>query len=389
MKSFFCDMHIHIGRDKDNRPVKITGAKTLTLTNILAEAARNKGIDLVGIVDCHVPAVQEEIKQLIFHEKAYELEDGGIRFESVTLLLGSEIEIYDTNCKGPIHVLCFFPFISTMEKFTDWLKSRMTNINLSSQRYYGTAKELQNKVKELSGIFIPAHIFTPFKSLYGKGVERTLTEVLDPELIDAVELGLSSDTDMVNGISEIAKYPFLSNSDAHSLPKLAREYQQIQMNEASFKEFFQALKNIDDRKVLKNYGMNPKLGKYYHTVCKACLSPMESESEKCSNCGSLKKVKGVKDRIQQLTDSKETPKRPDYIHQVPLEYLPGLGPKTYQKLLDHFGTEMNVIHHVSKEELSHVVPDKLLRAIIANRNGELMIRAGGGGKYGSVVPGGQ
>src|SRR5690625_4737459 len=117
----------------------------------------------------------------------------------------------------------------------------MKNVTLSSQRYYGSVKELQYKVKELGGIFIPAHVFTPFKSLYGRGVKKSLREVLDPDLIDAVELGLSSDTFMADQISELHEFTFVTNSDAHSLGKIAREYQQIKMKEASFKELEWAL----------------------------------------------------------------------------------------------------------------------------------------------------
>src|SRR5699024_5839348 len=123
--------------------------KTLTLTNILKEASRNKGIEMVGVIDSHAPAVQEEMKQLIENGDAYELDNGGIRFEQVTLLLGSEIEIYDENCKGPIHVLCFFPSLKKIKHFSEWLTTKMKNITLSSQRYYGTARELQYKTKEL------------------------------------------------------------------------------------------------------------------------------------------------------------------------------------------------------------------------------------------------
>src|SRR5699024_9572120 len=64
-----------------------------------------KGIDLIGIIDCHVPSVQQEMKQLIATGKAQERPDGGIQFERATLLLGSEIEVYDEHCHGPIHVL--------------------------------------------------------------------------------------------------------------------------------------------------------------------------------------------------------------------------------------------------------------------------------------------
>ncbi|WP_156647167.1 endonuclease Q family protein [Lentibacillus sp. JNUCC-1] len=387
LKSVFADLHIHIGRDIYNKPVKITASSRLTLTNILKEASRNKGIQLIGIIDCHAPAVQEEIKTLLANEQAVELEDGGIQFENVTLLLGSEIEVYDDNCRGPIHVLAYLPSLEKMAMFTEWLEQRMTNITLSSQRYYGTAKDLQYKVKELSGIFIPAHVFTPFKSLYGKGVAWSLSEVLDRDLIDAVELGLSADTEMADHIQELRRYTYVSNSDAHSLAKIGREYQEIAMEEITFKEFYWAMHEVNGRRVISNYGMNPQLGKYHTTVCQKCLTQLSPQAKVCEACGSTKVVKGVADRIKELQTiegSQRTQERPPYVYQVPLEYLPSLGPKTFEKLLEHFKTEMNVIHFAAEDELVEIVPAKLAKAIIAMRRGELQIKAGGGGKYGSV-----
>lgn len=380
-------MHIHIGRDKYGKPVKITGAKSLTLTNILMESSRNKGIDMIGVIDCHAPAVQEEIKSLIDNGEASELPEGGIRFERVTLILGSEIEIYDENCLGPIHVLVYLPTLSSMEAFSKWLSTRMKNITLSSQRYYGSAKQLQYKVKELGGLFIPAHVFTPFKSLYGKGVRCSLGEVLDPDLIDGIELGLSSDTQMADQLSELHRYTFVTNSDAHSLPKIAREYQEVVMQNPTFKEFNWALHRVDGRQIKRNFGMNPLLGKYHTTVCSNCFEQVSTDITKCPKCGSTKIIKGVSDRIEELknTDKQEV-ERPDYLYQVPLEYLPTLGPKTFQKLLNAFGTEMEVIHHTPYQNLIEVVPEKLANSIIQMREGKLPIKAGGGGKYGSIGP---
>lgn len=382
---YYADMHVHIGRDWNQKPVKITGAKNLTLTNILIESSRNKGIDLIGVIDCHVPAVIDEIKQLIHTGKASELKEGGIQFEEVTLILGSEIEVYDPSSTGPIHVLCYLPTIEAMEFFSNWLDSNMKNIHLSTQRIYATAIELQMKIKEAGGLFIPAHIFTPFKSLYGKGVKQSMTEILDPARIDAVELGLSPDTWMADQISELKKYTFLTNSDAHSLGKIAREYQEIQMEKPSFTEFKRAIHGIHGRKIIRNYGMNPKLGKYNTTVCQTCYTPVPYKTKKCPSCNSNKIVQGVYDRIQELSDAAiDRDKRPPYYYQVPLEYLPKLGPKTYEKLLDRFGTEMHVIHHASFEQLIEIIPPKLAQSIIDMRNGKLSIQAGGGGKYGKV-----
>lgn len=386
LKRYFADMHIHIGRDIYDKPVKITGSKNLTLTNVLKEASRNKGIELIGVIDSHAPAVQEEIRQLIEAGEAEELADGGIRFEQVTLLLGSEIEIYDELCQGPIHVLCFFSSLAEIELFSQWLSTKMKNITLSSQRYYGTGKELQYKTKELSGLFIPAHVFTPFKSMYGKGVKTSLTEVFDPDLIDGIELGLSSDTPMADQIGELHAYTYLTNSDAHSLAKIGREYQEICMETPSFKEFNWALHGVNGRGFYKNYGMKPQLGKYYTTVCSNCYTALPFGTEKCPECGSKKIINGVFDRIQQLKTTDDHPERPDYLHQVPLEYLPKLGPKTFQKLLDRFQTEMNIIHHVPYEELVTVIPEKLAKAIVEMREGKLNVQAGGGGKYGKINP---
>lgn len=340
LKTFFADLHVHIGQDYKNNPVKISGSKHLTLTNILKEASRRKGIDIIGVIDAQVPTVMEEINSLLEKQIAIELADGGIVFENVTLILGAEIEVYDDCCQGPIHVLAFLPTLEKMGLFSAWLKNYMKNISLSSQRFYGEARGLQKRVKELDGLFIPAHVFTPFKSLYGKGVNVSLEEVFDPSKIDAIELGLSSDTEMADQIGELHAYSFITNSDSHSLAKIGREYQQLLLKQASFKEISAALKNKKGRKITANYGMNPKLGKYYRTVCQKCFQQVGTEVIFCPHCESRKIIKGVADRITQLKTvnaiSKQKSKRPPYIYQVPLEYIPGLGPKTKNNLLKSF-----------------------------------------------------
>lgn len=386
LTNYFADLHIHIGRDMYDDPVKIAASNQLTLTNILKEASRKKGIDIIGIIDCHAPAVQKEIELLIEDNLATEIDDGGIAFEQVTLIMGSEIEIYDEHCWGPIHVLCYFPTLDKIKAFSQWLIGKMKNITLSSQRYYGSAIALQEKVHELDGLFIPAHVFTPFKSMYGKGVKTSLLEVFNPELIDAIELGLSSDSSMADQINELRTYTYVTNSDSHSLAKIGREYQKIQLQQPSFLELKKALHEIDDRKIVANYGMNPKLGKYYTTVCQNCYEEVPFQTTACPNCHKSKIVNGVYDRILSLsTDSQANIIRPEYYYQVPLDYLPGLGPKTYQNLLERFSTEMNIIHHVSKADLETVVSQDMVTMIIDNRNGIQHVLAGGGGKYGKVT----
>ncbi|WP_243290142.1 endonuclease Q family protein [Bacillus sp. FJAT-47783] len=387
MNTFFVDLHIHIGRTPTGKPVKITGSRTLTMENILYEAVHYKGIDIIGVIDCHVPEVLDHLEEDLQSGRYSELQDGGIRFENTTLLLGSELEIYDENCHGPIHVLVFLPTIHKMRTFSLWCQKYVKNIHLSSQRLYVTGTTLQKKVKELNGLFIPAHIFTPFKSLYGKGVRFSLTEVFLPELIDGVELGLSADTEMASYIAELKRYPFLTNSDAHSLTNIAREYQQMLLKTPSFQEVKYALKGINGRKVVANYGLNPKLGKYYLTFCNTCEKMINhKENSTCPYCGSTSIVKGVLNRICELSTHADVyDERPPYMYQIPLAFIPGIGKKTLAKLLDRFGTEMNVMHRVSFEELTKIVPEKIATFIVAAREGGLHIEAGGGGVYGKVT----
>ncbi|AGT32636.1 hypothetical protein M493_11940 [Geobacillus genomosp. 3] len=381
---YYADLHIHIGRTASGRPVKITGARTLTLENILHEAAHVKGIDLVGVIDSHVPEVLDELERAMDEHGWREHNEGGVSTGKVTLLLGSEIEVYDDRCRGPIHVLVFLPTVRAMRFFSTWLGERVKNVTLSSQRIYASGRELQTAVKEQGGWFIPAHAFTPFKSLYGKGVERSLTEVFDPDRIDAVELGLSADTAMADQIAELHRYPYLTNSDAHSLRKIAREYEQVRLAAPTFAELAKAFRGEDGRAIAANYGLNPKLGKYHRTVCERCLTPVAPDAERCPSCGHRRFIKGVFERLEELKTAERGPKRPPYIYQVPLEFIPGLGPKAYEKLLDRFGTEMHVLHEAAEEELAETVGEKLARLIVLARSGALAIEAGGGGKYGKV-----
>lgn len=386
LKEIYADFHIHIGRTQTNRAVKITGAKLLTLDNIIPFAEKVKGLQMIGIIDCHVPEVLEQLRTDIETGKAKALTDGGIAYDKLTVILGSEIEIYDENCQGPVHVLAYLPTLESMSEFSDWLRKRLKNIHLSSQRIYETGKNVQSKVKELGGIFIPAHVFTPFKSLFGKGVTRSLTEVFDPTKIDAIELGLSSDTTMADAISELHDFTYLTNSDAHSLENIAREYQSLFVQEASFLEWKRALYEEAGRKVSVNYGLNPLLGKYHDTCCVRCYTKRKADEHPCLACGETKWIRGVAERIVELSDQKQMQrKRPPYIHQVPLPFIPKLGVKTLEKLRHAFGTDMDIIHRVVEEELIKIVPGSVAKAIINSRKGRANIQAGGGGKYGKVI----
>ncbi|MFD2371855.1 endonuclease Q family protein [Brevibacillus sp. GCM10020057] len=387
LHEYFCDMHIHIGGTRTGKPVKITASRQMTLTRILEEASERKGMDVVGIIDAHSPEVQEELIDLLESGAAIEHADGGILYKETMLILGCEVEIKEGE-RGEAHFLAYMPTLREMRSFTEWLSARCKNVTLSSQRIHASFKELQSCVEELGGLLIPAHIFTPHKGLYGSCAD-SLADVLDPAKIIAVELGLSANTEMADQLSELRDKTFLTNSDAHSLGKIGREYQVMRMKERSYKEWEKALRRQEGRRVTVNYGLQPQLGKYHLTACQNCQSLLPADaSGRCPECGHKRVVRGVAARIEQLADlpkGQHPVHRPPYVEQVPLEFIPGVGPRLLQKLYASFGTQMNVLHRVGYEELAAVAGEKIASLIEKARTGALAVEAGGAGTYGRIV----
>ena len=96
---------------------------------------------------------------------------------------------------------------------------------------------------------------------------------------------------------------------------------------------------------------------------------------------------GVLDRIITIADKEKSrsPKnRPNYVYQVPLTFIPGLGSKTIDKLLNAFENEMNILHKASEDDLEAVIGKKIASTIVAARKGDVQIQAGGGGVYGKI-----
>ena len=366
----------------------------MNFANIAKECAERKGINVVGIIDCASPYVIEDIENFLATGDAYEIKDGGIIYkDKVCIILGSEVEtseINDDGKTGSAHNLCYFPTLNDIKAFSKEMQNHIKNITLSSQRANISAYELFDIVKAHNGILVPAHAFTPHKSFYGNctsRLERIFKEKYNE--IYAIELGLSSDTFLADKISELENKTFITNSDAHSLPKIAREYNKILVEDISFKEIVKALKNEDGRKIIKNYGLDPKLGKYHRTYCEICGKniPGEAPATVCDTCDSRNITMGVYDRIEIIKDKKDTQSpanRPEYIYQIPLTFIPGVGGKTITKLLDNFETEMNILHKLSKDDLEAVVGEKISNTIILAREGKMKIVEGGGGVYGKI-----
>lgn len=397
MNEIFADLHVHIGRSENGKPIKITAARSLNFANIAKECADRKGINVVGIIDCASPYVIEDIENFLKTGDAYEIADGGIIYkDKVCIILGSEVETSEVNENGKTgsaHNLCYFPSLKDIKAFSKEMSTHIKNITLSTQRSDISGYELIDIVEKYNGVLIPAHAFTPHKSYYGnctKSLKRIFKEKY--ERIPAIELGLSSDTFLADEISELETKTFLTNSDAHSLPKIAREYNKMLVKDISFKELMKAIRNEDGRKIVANYGLDPKLGKYHRTYCEKCDKRIEGEAPvlECPDCDSSNITMGVFDRIEVIKDKPKTKSpdfRPPYIYQIPLTFIPGVGPKVIDKLLNSFETEMNILHKLSKDDIEGVVGAKIANNITNACNGNVSIQAGGGGVYGKISVG--
>lgn len=243
MRDFFADLHIHVGFSESGRWVKIPTSRRLTLRNILQEAAVRKGMDIIGVVDALSPLVRDDLARLAAEGEITPDTQGGYRYDDrLTLLLGAEIETSEPQ-GGLSHTLVFLPELEQLERFAALMAKNIRNIALSSQNAHMPLDTLVEKARGFDAVIIPAHVFTPHKSLYGSCARR-MADILGEKSLSAlaaVELGLSADTFMADRISELAGFTFLSNSDAHSLDKIAREYNVLRLDYPSFAEFRQAL----------------------------------------------------------------------------------------------------------------------------------------------------
>jgi len=389
---YFTDLHIHVGMSQNGKWVKIPTSRRLTVCGILDEAVERKGMDIIGIIDAMSPLVLSDLKLLVDQGLLVPVSNGGYLYrDHLLVVLGAEIETKEAN-GGLAHTLVFVPDIETMAVFSNYMSQFIRNITLSSQNAHMPLKRLIQIASDFDSLIIPAHVFTPHKSLYGvccKSMAHILSDQ-DMTKLAAIELGLSADSSLADRIDELTDFTFLSNSDAHSLDKIAREYNVFSMETLSFQEIAKALFRKDNRQVITNYGLDPRLGKYHRTFCHQCGFTTGAEGiivSSCPQCNSNTLTKGVLERITEIADYPEPHHplhRPQYCYQIPLEFIPGIGKKVMAKLLAEFKTEMNIIHYATYEALTNITGSKIAEYIMQARVGNAAINAGGGGIYGRI-----
>jgi uncharacterized protein (TIGR00375 family) len=386
MRKYFADFHIHVGR-AGGKPVKMAASSTLTLARLIDRARNEKGLDIITVIDGVCTNVLTEFRAMIASGEFSPLPEGGYQHANgLVTFLGSEVEISGPY-GGAAHFGCWFGDVGAATDFNVWLATVQKNVSLSSQKAYTDADTLAHQVHQRGGIFVVHHAFTPHKGLYGNCVSR-ISDMIRPEFVDALELGLSADSNMADYLSELGSMSFLSNSDAHSLGKIAREYNQLKLTRPTFAEVRAALRGLEEREIVANFGLAPQLGKYHRSYCMKCGSVLTGTGDSVCQCQSRRQVQGVYDRLVQIRDRDEPvhpASRPPYIHHVPLEFIPGLGPKLRSRLLEVFGTELAILHEATLNQLSDVVGKVLADRIDLARSGKAAFISGGGGAYGKMT----
>ena len=236
MNSFIADLHIH---SKFSRAT----SKNLTPRNLVAWASV-KGIDVLATGDFTHPGWMQIItEQLIAEEngllrlrddRALEQElpwfSGNMNAAGIRFLLCTEISsIYKKAGKvRKIHNLVFMPGIDAAMKFNTRL-AQVGNLASDGRPILGLdAHDLLEMVLETDPLayLVPAHIWTPWFSLFGSKSGFDRIEDCFGDLsgeIFALETGLSSDPEMNWMLSALDRFSLISNSDAHSGEKLGRE----------------------------------------------------------------------------------------------------------------------------------------------------------------------
>ena len=252
-------------------------------------------------------------------------------------------------------------------------------------------------------LFVPAHIWTPWFSALGSmgGFDRMEDCFADlTPHIHAVETGLSSDPLMNWRLKQLDPFILVSNSDAHSPPKVGREANIFDC-EFSYRGIYQALVDRKDKGLVGTVEFFPEEGKYHydgHRACQERLHPQETIKQKglCSVCGKPVTV-GVMARVEELADRPEGPKSPrwrPYKSLIPLPEIIGeakdCGPNTkgvqeiFQQMLTKLGSEFHILLDAPISEIKKAAGEVIAESISRMREGKVEIAAGYDGEFGTV-----
>jgi uncharacterized protein (TIGR00375 family) len=408
---YAADLHIH-------SPYSRATSAGSTLAG-LAAWARIKGIQVIGSGDFTHPAWFSRLKEELEPAEAglFRMKDEGalpaplpgvtVAPSAVRFMLSAEIScIYKRHGKvRKVHNLLYVPDFESAERINRRLAG-IGNIISDGRPILGLdSRDLLEILLELSpeGFLVPAHIWTPWFSLFGSRSGFDTIEECFGDLtshIFALETGLSSDPDMNRTISSLDRFALISNSDCHSPSKLGREVNLFSTG-MDFYSLRDAIKHNRRDTFRGTVEFFPEEGKYHfdgHRLCAVCLPPHETRrlnGMRCPVCDKPLTV-GVHHRVMDLADRSEpvhNPHAPRVFSLIPLPELLseilGVGPSSkevlrqYAQIIARFGSEFNLLLRTDLDEITRAAP-LLAEAISRVRSGRVIRAPGYDGQFGVI-----
>ncbi|OPX17670.1 DNA helicase UvrD [candidate division WOR-3 bacterium 4484_100] len=387
------DLHIH------SRYSRAT-SKEMTIPK-LTEYAKLKGISMLGTGDFTHPAWLRELENYL------EPKDGYYEYNGIKFILSVEVNnIYTRRGRlRRLHNIIFAPDFKTVHLINNFLgrygKLEADGRPTLSLDTYDMLKGLLDISNDI--FMVPAHIWTPWFSLFGSNsgfdsIEECLDDLKDK--VFALETGLSSDPAMNWRLSALDNYTLISNSDAHSPSRLGREAN-VFKKELNYYELMDVLKNKNREIFLYTIEFYPQEGKYHfdgHRKCGVRLTPREARFNNniCPVCSRSITI-GVMHRVESLGDREEGYIPPDAIpfkNLIPLEEIiaeaMGVGRDTvgvkneYRRLCNLFGNEFEILLNTPIQELKANTQERIAIGIERARRGDVIINPGYDGVFGKV-----
>lgn len=411
-KERIIDLHIHSHHSRAT-------SKHLNIEELYTWG-KIKGINVMGTGDFTHPAWFDELYKKLepaesglfklkeeFAEKQDMLVPTICNTNEIRFLLSVEISnIYTRGGIGRrLHNIVIMPDFETASALNAAL-SRIGNIKSDGRPILGLDSEELLKISRsitTDSLFIPAHIWTPWFAMFGsKSGFDSIEEAFGDhaEYICAVETGLSSDPYMNWRLSQLDNITLVSNSDAHSPQKLAREANIIK-SRLDYFDIVEAVKTNDDR-FIGTIEFFPQEGKYHydgHRTCNIRMKPSETKKHNglCPVCHKPLVV-GVENRVSELADRDESyiPKNHKVVEYiVPLieiiAEIKGVSSTSsksavteYEKVIATFGDEFTILRHTPTSEMKKHGFEMLARAIDKLRNKDIVIEPGYDGVFGTV-----
>jgi len=407
---FYADLHVH-------SKYSLATSRDCDLEHLALWSAK-KGLRVVATGDFTHPAWLEEIRR-----KLRPAEPGLFRLRptsqrqvarwlegrlagDVRFMLQVEIStVYKRDGRARrVHHVVYVPDLKCARRLARRL-AKIGNLESDGRPILGLdSRDLLEIVLEVGDgcSLVPAHIWTPWYAVLGSksgfdSIAECYGDLADEIL--AVETGLSSDPPMNWRVSSLDRFALVSNSDAHSPRKLARQACVFETD----RDYFAMREAL---RTGRGYGGTieffPEQGKYHfdgHRACGVCLDPNKTRRRQnaCPECGKPITL-GVMHRVVELTDRDEYAEPPrraaPFRRLIPLEEvlseLIGVSPQSktvrraYDDVLARAGPELHVLAHAEMEDLRGVGPPRLAEAVDRLRREKVVRQPGFDGQYGRV-----